>query len=169
MSYDTLVKALREVVKKELEISLDVGNVSSATSTTLVDSSKNWATNQWANCFVEITDGTGEGQIRKIISNTATTLTIETSWSTNPDNTSKYRIFGSPSYTEEYYVVRDKVVQANEKLYIASGQEVTFNNLTIESQGYVGIAGILRVLGSLKVKEGGKMVFENEGILKRKV
>jgi hypothetical protein len=54
MSYDTLVKALREVVKKELEISLDVGNVSSATSTTLVDSSKNWATNQWANCFVEI-------------------------------------------------------------------------------------------------------------------
>lgn len=74
------------------------GMATGGTTTTLVDASMGveraeWATNQWANYWVYITSGTGEGQIRQITSNTGTTLT----WSsagTAPDATSRYLIIG---------------------------------------------------------------------------
>jgi hypothetical protein len=52
-----------------------------------------WTTNEWVNYWVYIMSGTGEGQIRQIISNTGTTLT----WSgagIAPDATSRYMIVG---------------------------------------------------------------------------
>ncbi|MHC1610726.1 MAG: hypothetical protein ACXQTW_03855, partial [Candidatus Methanospirareceae archaeon] len=67
------------------------------TSTTLEDTAKDWGTDQWKDAYVEIVDGTGKGQIRKIASNTANTLTVTTAWTTPPDSTSKYRIFGAPA------------------------------------------------------------------------
>ena len=63
----------------------------SATSTTLVNSAKTWATNQWCNYQVRITAGTWIGQIRTITSNTWTTLTVPT-WTVTPDATSVYAI-----------------------------------------------------------------------------
>jgi len=79
------------------EIGLDSGTATGGSTDTLEDSSKDWGTDTWVNCYVEITDGTGKGQIRRIVSNDATTLTVASSWTTPPDNTSKYRIFGVPS------------------------------------------------------------------------
>jgi len=55
------------------------GTATSGNSTTLVNSSKNWATNALANYQVRITSGTGRGQIRHIISNNATNLTVSMS------------------------------------------------------------------------------------------
>jgi hypothetical protein len=72
----------------------DAGTASSATSTTLVDSSKSWSTNRWANHRVVITGGTGIGQSRIIKSNTSDTLSISQSFKINPDNTSTYKIQG---------------------------------------------------------------------------
>lgn len=54
------------------------GAASSGSTTTLVDTTANWDTNQWKGLYVAIIDGTGEGQSAKILSNTATTLTIST-------------------------------------------------------------------------------------------
>lgn len=62
------------------------------TSTTLNDTTKSWTTDAFAGKVVIIKFGTGVGQIRKISSNTATTLTIAEAWATIPDNTSQYVI-----------------------------------------------------------------------------
>lgn len=72
----------------------DAGTSSSGTSSTVVDGSKSWATNRWANYRVVITGGTGIGQSRIITSNTSTTLSVKPSFTTAPDNTSTYRIQG---------------------------------------------------------------------------
>jgi hypothetical protein len=74
------------------------GTATSGTATTIVNSAKAWASNQWANAYqVRITAGTGAGQVRQITSNTGTALTVAT-WTTNPDATSQYVIEGNNNY-----------------------------------------------------------------------
>ena len=70
---------------------------SSATSTTLVNSTKTWATNQWTNYMVRIVSGTWIWQTRTISSNTATTLTVP-AWTVTPDATSTYEITGNDDF-----------------------------------------------------------------------
>lgn len=84
---------------------LDTGFKSFATGTataggasTLTNTAKNWATNQWANSQLRITAGTGTGQIRTIASNTGTVLTTSAAWTTNPDATSQYSIEGNDDF-----------------------------------------------------------------------
>ena len=60
---------------------------------TLTDSGAAWGTNQHQFRTVRLTGGTGSGQSKVIESNTATVLTMQSSWTTNPDNTSTYVIF----------------------------------------------------------------------------
>ena len=70
-------------------------STAAGTTTTLVDSARNWAVNTWANrAQVRITGGTGAGQVRRIASNTATVLTVATAFTTAPDATSTYVIEG---------------------------------------------------------------------------
>jgi len=72
-----------------------MGWASSGSSTTLVDTTKNWINNQYQNCRVRIVSGTGEGNDVVITSNTPTTLTVA-SWNVaTPDTTSKYEIMDS--------------------------------------------------------------------------
>jgi hypothetical protein len=61
---------------------------------TLIDSGKSWTTNRWKNLAVRIVYGKGAGQMRRILSNTATTLTLYRGWNVTPDNTSVYSIQG---------------------------------------------------------------------------
>ena len=79
----------------------DAGTASSATYNTLVDSAKTgslaWTTNRWVNYAVRILAGTGAGQLRSILSNTDTTLTLYNSWNVIPDSTSVYAIQGDSS------------------------------------------------------------------------
>lgn len=82
------------------------GTATSATSTTLVNSAKAWATNQWCNYQVRITAGTGIGQIRTISSNTGTTLTVPT-WTVTPDATSVYAIEANDDFL--YYLGNNSV------------------------------------------------------------
>jgi hypothetical protein len=71
------------------------GWATSATSTTLVDSTKAWANNQWQACRVRIVCGTGLGNEAAITSNDATTLTVASWGVATPDATSKYEIMDS--------------------------------------------------------------------------
>lgn len=78
--------------------SLSSGAATSATSTTLVDSGKTWTAHAYqssgaVNYFVQITGGTGAGQMRTLNDNTATTLTVSYAWSTTPDTSSTYAIY----------------------------------------------------------------------------
>jgi len=79
------------------------GTASGGSNDTIVDSSKTFDVDTYANEYVWVHAGTGKGQLRLISSNTATTLTVDTAWSTNPDDTSKYRIVhtGSNAHVEE--------------------------------------------------------------------
>jgi len=68
------------------------GLAESSDATSVTDDDAAWDVNAYANMYVWIYGGTGATQFRKILSNTADTLTVDTAWSTNPDNTSTYRI-----------------------------------------------------------------------------
>lgn len=63
----------------------------------LIDTSKAWTTNAWANYLVKITSGTGAGQVRHIASNTSTVLTISAIWEILPDSSSTYAIYPVPA------------------------------------------------------------------------
>lgn len=82
----------------------DTGTAStpSTTDLLLVDATKAWSANTWANYLIKITSGTGYGQVRHISSNTATSLTISTAWTTWPDLSSTYAIYIFPT---RYYEI----------------------------------------------------------------
>jgi len=62
---------------------------------TLSNSGKNGKSNQWTNCQIRLTAGSGAGQISTVASNTAKTLTVSNAWSTAPDASSQYSIEGN--------------------------------------------------------------------------
>lgn len=79
----------------------DLGSVTSATLTTLTNTSANWETaipfstpgkGLFNRATVSIVSGKGTGQTRFITSNTATTLTLDKPWLSIPDSTSTYTI-----------------------------------------------------------------------------
>lgn len=74
------------------------GTATSGGASTLTNSGKAWATNQWANFQVRITAGTGIGQVKSIATNNGTVLTITGTWAVNPDATSVYAIEGNDDF-----------------------------------------------------------------------
>ena len=68
------------------------GTATAGGASTLTNAAKSWLTNQWSNQQVRITAGTGAGQTRTIASNTATTLTVTSPWTQQPDSSSIYEI-----------------------------------------------------------------------------
>lgn len=74
------------------------GTATSGGATTLTNSGKSWASNQWTYYQVRLTGGTGAGQIRTVLSNTGTALTVNAAWGTNPDATSTYVIEGNDDW-----------------------------------------------------------------------
>ena len=84
--------AVKDVLGINTNNSKSVSNsCTSATGTTLVDSTKAWEADALIGKYVVISDGTGVGQVRKILDNDATSLTV-VAWLTQPDATSTYRI-----------------------------------------------------------------------------
>lgn len=67
---------------------------SSATARTIVDTGETNAVDRWANYQIRITAGTGIGQRRRIVGNTADTFYVNRKWDITPDNTSQYEIYG---------------------------------------------------------------------------
>lgn len=92
------------------------GTATAGAASTLT-TNKTLLLNQFANHQVRIVAGTGNGQIRKVSSNTAganSVLTVSAAWTTNPDATSVYRVegdddamflFGSNSVTLYKYTI----------------------------------------------------------------
>lgn len=89
---EVTVAAKSGTVAATFNTALDSGTATAGAATTLTDASKAWTVNAYANKVVKITGGTGSGQVRTIASNTATVLTVDTAWATNPDATSTYEI-----------------------------------------------------------------------------
>ena len=69
------------------------GSVTSATSTTLTDTTKDWGINSLAGLYVNLVGGTGEGQLALITTNTNTVLTFA-ALGVTPDATTDYMVEG---------------------------------------------------------------------------
>src|SRR3990167_2013404 len=72
--------------------SMDSGTATSGGASTLADTTKAWTANEHVRKRLVITGGTGVGQTREIVTNSATVLTVGVPWTTPPDATSTYRI-----------------------------------------------------------------------------
>jgi hypothetical protein len=84
---------LKDVVKDAKEAAPDItGTVSSATNSTLKDTSQSFDPNAYMGYHVWIARGHGEGQVREILKNSQNTLTLNVPWETKPNNTSQYVI-----------------------------------------------------------------------------
>lgn len=69
------------------------GTATAGSATTITDSgATGWVTNGFQGGTVLITAGTGIGQSRAVVSNTATAITVAT-WTTTPDATSVYMVY----------------------------------------------------------------------------
>jgi hypothetical protein len=92
---------------------LNFGTAEGGTSTTLTDNDKSWATDQWVGKVLVISAGTGVGQVRKIIANTDTTITVDNAFLIIPDSTSQYIIcdeaYRCLNNTIPYFVAREGI------------------------------------------------------------
>ena len=108
---DPIVAALA----KTSENALDSGTATGGTTTTLKDTAKNWKTNIWQYALIEITGGTSQGDIMVITSNTSDTITISGTFTSAPDSTSTYKVFGlSKTDIQNPTDISDPIVDAVE-------------------------------------------------------
>lgn len=75
-----------------------VTDATTFSSTTIGDSGETYTPGAFVGLVVELTGGTGSGQTRMIISNTATTFTVAPAFSTTPDATTDYRVSPAKLY-----------------------------------------------------------------------
>jgi len=106
-----------DTTSRYLILGFDAGTATAGAATTLTDSTKAWPTNRWANYVVRILHGTGAGQTRVIASNTATALTVQNAWTTNPSTDSVFAIQGD-----------------SDKLYLVSGGNAAILMHNMDSQ-----------------------------------
>ncbi|MCW1888083.1 MAG: LamG domain-containing protein [Candidatus Moranbacteria bacterium] len=69
-----------------------VADATTATASTIGDSGESWIPNEFAGTIVELTGGTGSGQTRRVVSNTATTMTVSPAFTTTPDTTTDFEV-----------------------------------------------------------------------------
>lgn len=109
----------------------DYGTATAGASSTLTDTGKSWQTNEFAGQSLWIYGGTGNGQIRKILSNTATVLTVSAAWDTNPSTDSTYRII----YTASDPYVSEELRDGDESktLFLENYPLVLLESVSIDS------------------------------------
>lgn len=76
------------------------GTASGGAAGTLIHATAGWTVNAYAGAIVLTTGGTGPNQVRKIVSNTADTLTITPSWTVTVASGTTYKIFNANNLTE---------------------------------------------------------------------
>jgi len=100
----------------------------SNTSLTINDTTKSWSTNAYTNGAVQITAGTGSGQVRRVSTNTATQITLAQPWATIPDATSQYALFLNKCANNKFVNMRQEGASTSEFIYAypdSSATEVT--------------------------------------------
>ncbi len=115
----------------------DVGQVSSATSTTLTALTANWTLQTTDMLSLTIVGGPGFGQTRRLVSATTNTITIDEPWVVVPTSQSKYSLV-TPGFLN--WLIKDSLFKGNPRgiwLYAAAGV-----NVTIVGNSFVNGAGI---------------------------
>ena len=94
-------------------------------STTIGDSGETWIKNAFAGSIVEIVGGTGIAQTRRVVSNTATVMTVTPAWTVTPDTTSDFKVmpeqlYGSTSAVTGIGVSDEVYLNAGRKVYVGT-------------------------------------------------
>lgn len=74
-------------------VTTTTGIATAGAASTLTDANAAWYVDQWIGYTLGIIAGTGIGQSKTVTTNTATALTVNTAWATNPDATSIYVLY----------------------------------------------------------------------------
>ncbi|WEK34872.1 MAG: acetylxylan esterase [Candidatus Pseudobacter hemicellulosilyticus] len=120
-------------------LNMSMGKVSAATAISITDTSKNWGpirTLTLSTCdVVAIVDGRGAGQWRRIVKNTANTVTVDKPWTVIPDKTSHYAF---QNWSAEDWLVRGNVLEGNNRgiWFYCGGTDITIvENRLSNSEG----------------------------------
>ena len=137
LTFPTLSTA-PDATSKYVITGYDAGtSTGSNTFNTLIDSTKTWTVDQYANYGVRILAGAGAGQVRQILSNTSTTLTVYNGWNVLPDSTSIYVIQGFP--TTSYFTWGGSA-----EVFLYNGGDIDLN-----SHGRINDSGVASIACAL--------------------
>ncbi len=128
----------------------DRGLATGGSASSLTDSSKAWVVNRFAGAMVKIIGGTGiRNTPKRIVSNTATALTVSGTWETNPDATTQYLIYATDWFTPVTFS------GGTPTLGVVSAEPAVANNVAYIPQGTDGIIH-MRWNSTTNVHEGFK-------------
>lgn len=74
-------------------VKLATGTATAGAAKTITLSTAAFGTNVFAGCTIKIISGTGSGQTKTIASNTATVITVDGNWKTNPSTDSVFEVY----------------------------------------------------------------------------
>ncbi|RMF74984.1 MAG: hypothetical protein D6740_01565 [Alphaproteobacteria bacterium] len=104
--------------------------------------SPGWTTNEWAGAIVRIHGGPGAGEWRRIVSNDASSLTVDRDWVTTHTTSTEYVIVGGkngrviPASTTGMSAVQDVARGQNGILYVAQGDTHPIRKVRWNSGAY---------------------------------
>lgn len=141
--YEQLMFMIRQTANgtPRLWMNGDIGKATSAASMTITDSSKEWTVNAYAGARIGLVYRNGsQGQVsvwRKIVTNTADTITIDAAWDITPSENCIFIIVDTPLWKEvaghgltaavtDIHVVRGVV-------YFAQGDYVNARKMRVEA------------------------------------
>ena len=154
----------------------EIGVVTSATTTTVTVTGAGWTVDEWEGAFFFADFGSGTGEVRQIVSNTADTLTVSTAFSVAPAVGSDYRIAGlfpagAPVLAEEKIAnagtklwilpsggtqtatnyIKNRIISANFNISSSLDAKVFLENAPGTTSGIYG-RGSLRISGSVRME-----------------
>ena len=123
----------------------ETGTATGASDLTLTEGGKTWTVDEWAEYYVAITSGPGRGLVRKIVSNTIDTLTVDGCWTlpggfgSDPAAGSTYQIggdllpavdlsLGSPQTAADYDQTTTEVLNVSQDALLRVRVEGFFEN-----------------------------------------
>lgn len=105
----------------------------------VIDATKNWTVNEWKGCRVGIIQGTGIADTvsvwRTVLSNTATTLTLDGNWQITQDTTTTYiitdteKFYEIPAATHGLTAYVTDIVIANDIIFFAQGDSTPIRKM----------------------------------------
>lgn len=153
-TYKQLTFALTQTAtgSPKLYINGDIGMADSNSGqlSKVIDATKSWATNQWKGCRVGIIQGTGIAETgsvwRTIVSNDATSMTVDQPWTITHDTTTTYIItdtdhfYEIPSATHGLTGYVSDIVIANGIIFFAQGDAIPIRKLKWTNGSWASMA-----------------------------
>ena len=114
------------------------GTASAGTSTTLVNSGASMTADAHIGSYIRIFDGTGDGQIRLITDNDATSFTVSPAWDVTPDTTSRYTVASPIASTLTTFSapLKGKPITVDKVAYFPMGQAESIRKMQVNASSH---------------------------------